>query len=127
MGLPPAGPGSAAGWPRRILALFIDWFAALGASSVFLGSAVMGQGHWENWVPLAVFWAEASLLTALVGGSFGQLLLRVAVVRLDRRPLGLLRSMLRTLLICLVVPPAFYNRDRRGLHDLATGTVTLRR
>jgi uncharacterized RDD family membrane protein YckC len=26
-----------------------------------------------------------------------------------------------------VVPPVIYNRDRRGLHDLAAGTVTVRR
>ena len=34
---------------------------------------------------------------------------------------------LRTLLICVVVPPVIYNRDRRGLHDLIAGTVTVRR
>jgi len=40
---------------------------------------------------------------------------------------NLLVALLRTLLICLVVPPVIYNRDRRGLHDLAAGTVTVRR
>ena len=78
-------------------------------------------------MPLLVFLVEGSLLTPLVGGSFGQLLLRVAVVRLDRRPVNLLVAVLRTLLICLVVPPVIYNRDRRGLHDLVAGTVTVRR
>jgi uncharacterized RDD family membrane protein YckC len=78
-------------------------------------------------MPLLVFLVEASLLTPLVGGSFGQLLLRVAVVRLDRRPVSLLVAGLRTLLICVVVPPVIYNRDRRGLHDLVAGTVTVRR
>ena len=53
--------------------------------------------------------------------------MRVAVVRLDRRPVNLLVALLRTLLICVVVPPLIYNRDRRGLHDLVAGTVTLRR
>ena len=105
LGLPEAGRGSVATWSRRILALVVDWFASL-----LVASAV-----------------EGSLLTALVGGSFGQLVLRVAVVRLDRRPVSLLVAVVRTLLICLVVPPVIYNRDRRGLHDLVAGTVTVRR
>jgi uncharacterized RDD family membrane protein YckC len=36
-------------------------------------------------------------------------------------------ALARTLMICLVVPPVIYNRDRRGLHDLAARTVTVRR
>ena len=70
---------------------------------------------------------EASMLTALAGGSFGQLVTRVAVVRLDNRPVSFLHALGRTALICLVVPPLVFNRDNRGLHDLAVGTVTLRR
>jgi uncharacterized RDD family membrane protein YckC len=62
-----------------------------------------------------------------MGGSFGQLLLRIVVVRTDGKPLGLLQALGRTLLICLVVPPLVFNRDNRGLHDMAFGTVTLRR
>jgi hypothetical protein len=30
-------------------------------------------------------------------------------------------------MICLVVPPLIYDRDRRGLHDLASNTVAVRR
>jgi hypothetical protein len=29
LGLPQEGPGSVAGWGRRVAALFIDWFASL--------------------------------------------------------------------------------------------------
>jgi uncharacterized RDD family membrane protein YckC len=76
---------------------------------------------------MLVFLLEAGFLTALVGGSFGQLALRVVVVRVDNRPLSLLRALGRTLLICLVVPPLVFDRDRRGLHDLVARTVTLRR
>ena len=53
--------------------------------------------------------------------------MRVAVVHIEGGPLSLLVAVLRTLLICLVVPPVIYNRDRRGLHDLAAGSVTVRR
>jgi uncharacterized RDD family membrane protein YckC len=117
LGLPPTGRGSVATWGRRIAALVVDWLASLLVASAFGGPAVM-QGHgWESWLPLLVFWLEA--------GSFGQVVTRIAVVHLDGRPVSLLAALLRSLLICLVVPPVIYNRDRRGLHDLATRTVTL--
>jgi uncharacterized RDD family membrane protein YckC len=74
-----------------------------------------------------VFLLESALFTALMGGSFGQLLLRVAVVRVDGSPVSLLRALLRQVLVCLVVPPLVFNRDQRGLHDLAAGTVSVRR
>jgi uncharacterized RDD family membrane protein YckC len=105
----------------------VDWFASMLVAGAFVGPGVLTSQDWEAWVPMMVFLVEASLLTALVGGSFGQLVLRVAVVRLDRRPVSLLVALLRTALICLVVPPVIYNRDQRGLHDLAAGTVTVRR
>jgi uncharacterized RDD family membrane protein YckC len=127
LGLPETGRGSVASWGRRILALCVDWFASILVAGAIVGPGVMSSHGWEAWMPLLVFLVEGSVLTPLVGGSFGQLLLRVAVVRLDRRPVNLLVALLRTLLICLVVPPVIYNRDRRGLHDLVAGTVTVRR
>jgi uncharacterized RDD family membrane protein YckC len=127
LGLPETGRGSVASWGRRILALCVDWFASILVAGAIVGPGVLSSHGWEAWMPLLVFLVEGSVLTPLVGGSFGQLLLRVAVVRLDRRPVNLLVALLRTLLICLVVPPVIYNRDRRGLHDLVAGTVTVRR
>jgi uncharacterized RDD family membrane protein YckC len=127
LGLPASGRGSVAGWGRRIAALFVDWIASVLVAVAIGGTGVMASNDAESWLPLLVFWVEASLFTALTGGSFGQLLLRVAVVRLDRTPVTLLVSLLRTLLICLVVPPVIYNRDGRGLHDLVAGTVTILR
>lgn len=126
LGLPMDGPGSVASWGRRLLALVIDWFASLAVAAFVFGGAVWGQG-WEAWAPMAVFLVEASVLTTLMGGSFGQLVTRVAVVRLDSKPVNLLQALGRTALICLVVPPLVFNRDNRGLHDLAVGTVTLQR
>ena len=41
------------------------------------------------------------------------------------RPLDLLRSLLRVVLVCLVVPPLIYKPDGRGLHDVAVGSVTV--
>jgi uncharacterized RDD family membrane protein YckC len=124
--MPPQGRGSVASWGRRVLALVVDWFASLLVAAAVLGEAVWGQG-WEAWAPMGVFLLEATVLTALVGGSFGQLALRLAVVRLDGKPVNLLQALGRTALICLVIPPLVFNRDNRGLHDLAFGTVAIRR
>jgi uncharacterized RDD family membrane protein YckC len=127
LGLPADGPGALAGWGRRFLALFVDWVASLLVALGLTGGAAMSSHGWEAWLPMLVFLVEASLLTPMLGGSFGQVLTRLTVVTLSGRPVSLLSAMLRTALICLVVPPLIYNRDRRGLHDMLTGTVTLRR
>ena len=67
------------------------------------------------------------VLTGLAGGSFGQLLLGIRVLRLDGQPLGLLRALLRTVLICLVIPPLVFKPDSgRGLHDIWTGSAAFR-
>jgi len=76
---------------------------------------------------MAVFFVESSVLTALASGSFGQLVTRVAVVRLDRQPLGFLRAFARALLVCLVLPAVVIGQDRRGLHDVAVNTVVIKR
>lgn len=131
LGLPPSGPGSVAGWGRRILALVVDWVASTLVATVLLGyqwyGATAPEQGWVGAAPMLVFLLEATVLTALLGGSFGQLALRIVVVRLGGGPVTLLRALLRTLLILLVVPPLVFNRDQRGLHDLAVGTVVLRR
>lgn len=126
LGLPEDGPGSVASWGRRLLALAIDWFASMLVAAAVFGTSVWGQGL-QAWAPMGVFLVEAGVLTALMGGSFGQLVSRVAVVRTDGRPVNLLPSLGRAALVCLVVPPLVFNRDNRGLHDMAFGTVTLRR
>jgi uncharacterized RDD family membrane protein YckC len=127
LGLPVAGRGAVAGWGRRFLALLVDWIASLLVAAVVVGPRVLSSKGWEAWVPMLVFLVEATVLTALAGGSFGQRVLRLAVVRSDRRPVSLLAALLRTAMVCVVVPPLIYDRDQRGLHDLATGTVAVRR
>ena len=126
LGLPAAGRGSIASWPRRVVALLVDWFASLFAAAL-LGPALGLSDAWADWLPLAVYWLESAAGTALAGGSFGQLALRLQVRRLDGRRLDPAGALLRGLLICLVVPAVVYNRDNRGLHDLAVRSVVLNR
>jgi uncharacterized RDD family membrane protein YckC len=120
LGLPEEGPGSVASWGRRIAALFLDWLASLLVAQAVIGNT-------DGFVTMGVFLAEVTLFTALAGGSFAQLALRVAVIRLDGKRVNLFQALLRTALICLVIPPVVFDRDNRGLHDLAMGTVTVNR
>ena len=126
LGLPEDGPGAVAGWGRRIAALFVDWFASSLVAAA-ISNMVDLSPDTDRILPLLVFLAEATLFTGVMGASFGQLALRVVVVKLDGRQVTILNAMVRTILICLVIPPLVFNRDNRGLHDLAVGTITLNR
>ncbi len=116
-----------ASWFRRIVALVLDW-----AASTLVTVGVIGLGDYldnpgSGWVVLGFFALEVSLLTALAGGSFGQLLTGLRVLTTAGRPLNLLKAVARTLLICLVVPPLVFKPDSgRGLHDLWTGAAVYR-
>ena len=127
LGLPASGRASLAAWRARIAALVLDWAACMAVAVGFFGPAVLTGTGWQRWMILTVFFVEATALSAVAGGSFGQLLCRIAVVRLDRRPLGLVRAAARTALVCLAVPALVIGPHRRGLHDLAVGTVVVNR
>lgn len=122
LGLPPSGPGSMAGTGRRVVALFIDWFASILVARLLVGEP---QTSLESFSTLGVFFVEVTLLTWLSGASFGQRVMGLRVVGLNR-PLGFTGAAIRTLLICLVIPPLIWDSDGRGLHDKAVGTVVVR-
>ncbi|MPZ97056.1 MAG: hypothetical protein GEU96_19635 [Propionibacteriales bacterium] len=126
-GLPQTGHGAVATWPRRALALAVDWVLALLFVGAFVGSDVWGGGGLTQWAPLAVFAVERWVLTSLSGGSAGQLVCGIRVVRTSRAAVDPLRVLVRTALICLVLPAVIYNQDRQGLHDLAVDTVAVLR
>ncbi len=127
LGLPEEGTGSVAGWGRRILALCADWAVSLLVVAAFIGGEVWSGGGATAFAPLLALFVQMTVLTGLLGASIGQRVLGMAVVRLDRHPVGLPRAAVRSLLICLAIPPLVFDRDSRGLHDLAAGTVVVRR
>lgn len=127
LGLPETGVGAVAGWGRRLLALVIDWVASMLAAAAVLGRGVWSGQSAAGWMPLVVFFFEVWILTTLLGGSAGQLVLRVVVRRTSGAPLGIIRALVRTALILLVIPPVVYNRDQQGLHDLAVDSIVVRR
>ena len=127
IGLPESGRGSLATWRARIAALLVDWSASMVVAVFAFGVGVLRDGGWRAWMVLTVFFLQKAILTALVGGSFGQILARVTIVRLDGEPLGWWRAIARTVMVCVVLPAVVIGAERRGLDDLVLGTVAVRR
>lgn len=125
LGLPKEGPGSAASYGRRLVALFIDWILAVLAVA-FVARLVGYTPPKANPWPLLAFGIETWLLTGLMGVTIGKRLLGLRVVRLDGKPVGLLWSLVRTVLLLLVVPALLWDRDYRGLHERASNTIVIK-
>jgi len=122
MGLPENGPGSMAATWRRVVALFVDWLTAgMVARLLIDGSNPRGQ----SLMTMAIFAAEVILLTWLMQASFGQRLVGIRVIGLAGR-LGIVACVVRTLLICLLIPAIIWDTDGRGLHDRAVGSAVVR-
>ena len=117
-----------ASWLTRFGALVIDWFASLVVATLVAGGADFEAGALD-WLHAAGLRARGQRCSPRwPGGSFGQIVFRLA--RGAAGPAGrlnLLQALARTALVLLVIPPLVFNRDNRGLHDLAVGTVVVRR
>lgn len=123
LGRPDTGPGSVAGWGRRLVALAVDWVVA-GVVAAWFTRRLADPG--SGWIQLAVFAAEQLLLVGTLGFSIGHRVVRIRVERVDGGWVGPVRAAVRTALILLVVPALIWDRDGRGLHDKAAGTVVVR-
>jgi uncharacterized RDD family membrane protein YckC len=109
---------------RRLGALCLDWLLSLGITLLLFRQVAYGSAE-SSFATLAVFATEVILLTWLISSSFGQRVLGLVVLRTDGSRLGLGRVIVRTLLICLVIPAVIYDDEGRGLHDRAVGSVVL--
>lgn len=119
LGLPETGPGSVAGFPRRAVALLIDWLICLAITKWLL--------HWSPVATLALFAVENIVLIVTVGRTVGMRLLGIGVTSASAggRPRPLM-VVVRSLLLCAVLPAVFWDRDQRGMHDRASDTVMVR-
>lgn len=106
-----------AGYGRRIIALLIDWFLASGvAMLVFPGVAA---------APLLIFAGMQLLMLGLLGTTIGKRVVRIQVVRVGGAPMGLVKALIRTVLLMLIVPLVLVDSDGRGLHDRVAKTVEI--
>jgi uncharacterized RDD family membrane protein YckC len=119
LGLPESGPRSIARIGRRLAALAIDWACAVLISVAFFS--------YDPFATLAIFAIVQAVFLLFLNGSPGHLILGMRVVPERPAPLGIWRPFVRTILLCLVIPAVIWDRDQRGLHDRAIGTMLVRR
>ena len=110
---------------RRVVAFLVDWFASVLVAVLAFPQFPYGSNG-SMLATLAVFVVEITVLTWLTGASFGQRLVRLRVVAIDGGRVPMWRVLVRTLLICLVIPAVVYDDDGRGVHDRLAHTRVVR-
>jgi len=121
LGLAAEGPGSLAGFGTRVVAFCVD---ALGSALVAALFTVPDlPGNWS----LAAFAAITVVSLIAFGQTPGMRLLglRLAHPRQGQR-LAPWRAVVRTALLCLLVPALVVDSDGRGLHDRLTDTAVVK-
>jgi len=122
LGFPETGPGSVVGQGSRVAALFIDWLLC-----TLVVVAAIRPPYWQvQYWTLLVFVVQDIVMTGLIGVTVGKRLLRMRVVRLNGRMVGLGWALVRTALMLTVVPPLIQDHDLRGQHDRASNTAVVR-
>ncbi|MFF5404730.1 MULTISPECIES: RDD family protein [Streptomyces] len=123
LGLPEDGPNSLARPGRRLGAIAVDW-----GLSVLIAYSLITHGYSQatsNWA-LGVFFVMSVLTVGTIGFTPGKRLFGIRVVALETGTVNPLRSLLRTVLLCLAIPALVWDRDGRGLHDRLAKTVEVR-
>ncbi|MDG4832304.1 RDD family protein [Solwaraspora sp. WMMD1047] len=103
---------------RRFGALMIDWVLCLFVAMLF------SDPLRDGWAPVLVLILAYGFFIGLFGQTPGMRLTGLACVgHPDGGRIGVLRALLRGLLLSLVVPALIMDDRRRGLHDRAAGSV----
>jgi uncharacterized RDD family membrane protein YckC len=119
LGRPETGFGSIGGFGRRLGGVAVDWALAL-----IIGAAAFGN---SSFAPLAVFVVEHLVLVATAGATIGHRAFGLRIETVAGEHPGPWRAIGRALLLGLGVPALIWDRDQRGLHDQAMGTLVARR
>lgn len=119
LGLPAEGARSVGRLGRRVGALAIDWGTAILISVAFFS--------YEAWATLAIFAIVQVVFLLTANASPGHLIAGLRLVPMAGGYLGWWRPIVRTLLLCLVIPAVIWDKDQRGMHDRLVGTVLVRR
>ena len=124
LGLPEEGQNSVAGMSRRFAATFIDWTLA---QFIVLG-AMPNSTAGERAGPVLIAFLLINLaLVTTIGAGIGGRILGLRVARMDGgNPLPL-AVVVRTVLLALVIPALFIDRDYRGVQDRLAKVIVVRR
>lgn len=120
LGLPESGPGSLATIGRRVGAVVLDCLIAAALTWPFTAPELP-----RNW-SLVGFFVLYVATTWWFGRTPGMMLtgLRLGVEG-KGQSLGLLKAVVRTVLLMLLLPAVLMDGNRRGFHDKAAGTVVV--
>ena len=107
---------------RRLLALVIDWTMSRLIAGLLNPYLVINR----DFSILLIFFLEVAFFTVIFQASAGQRIMAVKVVTYpDQGRVAPKKIVLRTLLICLVIP-AVFTKEGRSLHDYFTQTQTIK-
>ena len=107
---------------RRLLALVIDWTMCRLIAALLSPSVIPNN----SFSTLIIFYLEVTLFTIAFQASAGQRIMAIKVVTYpDQMRVKPTKIILRTLLICLVLPAVFTNNGR-ALHDHFANSQTVR-
>ena len=96
----------------------IDWLLCLLVARTFANPFT------EGWAPVGVLVVEYTFFVGFFGQTPGMRLLRLSCLGIGTgRPVGLVRALVRAVLLALVIPALVMDDQRRGWHDRAAGTV----
>ncbi len=111
----------------------VDWAASMAVSALFFpdpGAPTGGLLAGRPAATLAIFALSTIVLVGLLGTTIGHRLVGIRVVRVRDLaapvPPGLGAAVVRTVALCLVIPPVVWDADGRGMHDVAARTVVVR-
>jgi uncharacterized RDD family membrane protein YckC len=112
-----------ASFGRRFGALVIDW-----ALCTLVASLLVDDLRTNPWPQLGVFVVVYTIFAGLFGQTPGMALTRIRCVSIaDGGAIGILRALIRAVLLALVIPAVISDGDGRGLHDRAAGSVMVRK
>lgn len=117
--LPATGTGAVAGFGRRFAAIVVDWVPCALAALLLTEN--------PSWSALMIFLVLTVTSVAVFGRTPGHAAAGIRIAELDSggRP-SFVAALVRSVLLCLVVPALIVNSDGRGLHDRIARTVVLR-
>jgi uncharacterized RDD family membrane protein YckC len=108
------------GLGRRFAALLIDWLLSVLVSTFF------ADPRSSAWPPVAVLIVVNTVFIGFFGQTPGMAVARLRCVSaVDGGAIGLLRALLRSVLLALIVPAVVMDDLRRGLHDKAAGSIVV--
>ncbi|MEO6413339.1 MAG: RDD family protein [Pedococcus sp.] len=129
MGMPREGTGSMGRFGRRLVGAILDWTAcqliAAALFSVPLPFAGVASQR-DTTILLALFALENLLLLSTTGYTLGHRIVGLRVLSLDGHRARPFQVLVRTVLLCLFLPALFWDKDGRGVHDKAAGTLIVR-